>query len=269
MPLILAFVSLFAAAALSAAEPTTPYGNNPAASHFAEVDGIKLYYEVYGTGAPLVVLHGNGGDISAMRFQIDYFRAHRQVIAVDSRGCGKSEMGAGRLTPPGGAAAPPALLHRLHAPPADVIGWSDGGIVALELALQHADTVRRIAISGANLSPAGLKPEDLAGMKQDLQHAEQMLATGDQSQPWATIGQNLRLMVTQPHITPADLAKIGIPVLVLAGEHDLIPAYHTRAIAAGLPHAQLHVFPGAGHGALLEVPDAFDAVVGQFFSAPR
>ena len=254
-------------ALLAAAEPSTPYGNNPVAGHTAELNGIKLYYEIYGTGAPLVVLHGNGGSIAALRYQIDFFRSHRQVIALDSRGHGRSEMGAGRLTYQQMAADVAALLTQLQAAPADVLGWSDGGIVALLLALHHPAVVRRITISGANLSPEALAPADLAGMQADLRHAKTMLATGDQSQPWSVVCQYLELMVTQPHLTAADLAKITAPVLVLAGEHDLIPAAHTRSIAAGLPHARLHIFIGAGHGALQEVADVFNAIVDKFFNA--
>lgn len=265
-----ALVLLFAGAARATPpiEPTTLYGNNPAAWHYAEVDGIRLYYEIYGTGAPLVVLHGNGGSIAAMRFQIDYFKSHREVIGIDSRGCGKSQMGAGRLTYRGMADDVAALLTQLHTPPADVIGWSDGGIVALELALHHPAVVRRIAISGANLSPDGLAPADVKGMKADLQHAEEELAKGDHSQDWSRTCQNLQLMVTQPHITPEQLSHLQTRVLVMAGEHDLIPVKHTRLIAASLPHAQLHVFAGADHGALQEVPAEFNAVVARFLAAP-
>ncbi len=256
-------------ALLTAAEPTTPYGNNPAAGHYSNVDGIRLYYEVYGSGAPLVVLHGNGGSIASMRYQIDFFRSHRRVIAIDSRGHGKSEMGPGRLTYTQMADDVAALLAQLHTGPADFIGWSDGGIVALLVALRHPAVVRRLAISGANLSPEALAPGDVPSMKADLLNAQSKLAAGDRSQPWARICQYLQLMITQPHITAADLKKITAPTLVMAGGHDLIPAAHTRAIAAGLPHAILHVFPGAGHAALQEVPDEFNAVVDGFFQAPE
>jgi pimeloyl-ACP methyl ester carboxylesterase len=249
-----------------AAEPA--YGHNPEAGHVAAINGIGLYYETYGAGAPLVVLHGNGGSIEAMRFQIGYFRSHRRVIAVDSRGHGRSEMGPGRLTYEQMADDVAALLAQLHAEPADVIGWSDGGIVALLLARRHPEAVRRIALSGANLTPDALAPADVEGVNRDLRNAEAKLAAGDTSQPWATLCQYLQLLATQPHLTAADLAAIRCPALVLAGEHDIIPEVHTRAIAAGLPHSQLKIIPGAGHGALQEKPVEFNAVVDAFLRAP-
>jgi pimeloyl-ACP methyl ester carboxylesterase len=266
---LLAMAALGLGSLLPAAGPVTPYGNNSAAGHTTTLNGIRLYFEIYGAGAPLVVLHGNGGSISALDHQIDFFRSHRQVIAIDSRGHGRSGMGPGRLTYEQMAADVAALLAQLQTGPADVLGWSDGGIVTLLLALHHPAAVRRIALSGANLSPDDLAPGDLAGLTADLRTAREKLAAGDRSRPWDIVGQQLQLMVTQPHITAADLARITAPALVLAGEHDIISAEHTRRIAAGLPHAELHIFPGAGHGALQEVPEAFNAIVEQFFAAPR
>lgn len=263
---LLASAALGLGSSLFAAEPLAPYGHDPSAGHTATLNGIKLYYEVYGAGAPLVVLHGNGGSIAALRYQIDFFRSHRQVIAIDSRGHGNSGMGAGRLTYEQMADDVAALLAQLHTGPADVLGWSDGGIVTLLLALHHPAAVHRIALSGANLSPDDLAPGDLAGMAADLRNAREKLAAGDHSRPWDIVCQQLQLMVTQPHITAADLARIPAPALVLAGEHDIISAEHTRRIAAGLSHAELHIFPGAGHSALQDVPDAFNATVEQFFA---
>lgn len=260
---------LLAAAALGAAEPSTPYGNNPAAGRYAEVNGIRLYYEAYGSGAPLVMMHGNGGDISAVRYQIEHFRATRWVIAVDSRGHGRSEMGAGTLTYAQMSDDIGALLATLHAGPADLLGWSDGGIVALLVALRHPGQVRSLAISGANLWPEALKPSDLAGMKADLAEADRRIAAGDTTRPWSRDRQYLQLMITQPRITPAELSRVTVPALVLAGEHDMIPEPHTRLIASSLPRARLFIFKGAGHGALMEVPDAFNAEVEGFLREAR
>ncbi len=260
---------LLASLAAGAPEPSTPYGANPAAGHYAHLNGIRLYYELYGSGEPLVVMHGNGGDISALRFQIEYFRSHRWVVAVDSRGHGLSEMGEGTLTYAQMSDDVAALLAQLHAAPADLLGWSDGGIVALLVALRHPGQVHSLAVSGANLSPEALRPDDLAGMKSDLAEAERRLAAGDTTQPWARKRQYLQLMITQPHITPQELSRVAVPALVLAGGHDMIPEAHTRAIAASLPRAQLHIFAGAGHGALMEVPDDFNATVEAFLRGTR
>lgn len=262
------FAALFVARIAHAAEAPPPaasaYGNDAAHGRTATANGIRLYYETYGSGAPLVVLHGNGGNLAAMRHQIDFFRATRQVIAVDSRGHGRSEMGATPLTYEKIADDVAALLARLHAAPADVIGWSDGGIVALQLALRHPKRVRRIALSGANLDVAALKPEDLASMRAELAEVRAKLAAGDRSPRLLQLEQHLVLMVDQTPITHADLRRITCPALVLAGERDMIPEPSTRAIAAGLPHARLHIFKGASHGALQEVPAEFNRVVAEF-----
>lgn len=254
------------ACGIEPAKPVIAYGSNPAAGHTAEVNGIRLYYERYGEGEPLVMLHGNGGSIEALRFQIDFFRTRRTVIAIDSRGHGHSEMGTERLTFEQMADDVATLLRQLHCEPADVFGWSDGGIIALLLARRHPDVVRRLAISGANLSPEALKPDDLAGMKTELREMEKKRAAGDTSRPWSVLMQYLQLDVTQPHLTAADLAAIQSPVLVMAGEHDMIPEAHTHEIAALLPHSTLRIFAGANHAALMEVPEPFNAEINAFFT---
>lgn len=264
------FVTSIARAADAPPSTAPAYGSDPAHGRYATVcDGIRLYYESYGKGtcAPLVLLHGNGGNLAAMRHQIDFFRATRQVIAIDSRGHGRSEMGETPLTYEKIADDVAALLAQLRAAPADVIGWSDGGIVALQLALRHPKCVHRIALSGANLDVTALKPEDLASMRAELADVRAKLTAGDRSPRLLQLEQHLVLMIDQTPITTVDLRRITCPALVLAGEHDMIPEPSTRAIAAGLPHAQLHIFPGATHGALQEIPAEFNRIVAEFFAA--
>jgi len=260
------FVAVMVAAA-AAGDSATPYDNNPAAGHYVTIDGAKIYYEDYGSGAPLIVLHGNGGSLAQLHFQIDFFRSTRRVIGIDSRGQGRSEMATKRLTYDQMAEDVARLLNQLHTGPVDVIGWSDGGIVALILALHHPDAVHALAISGANLTPEGLKPDDLVGMKTELANARAKLAAGDKSKDWATSAQLLDLMITQPQLTGADLGRIKAPVLVMAGEHDMIPEPHTRLIAASLRHSRLHIFPRASHAALQEKPVEFNQTVEAFFKS--
>ena len=155
---LLATVLAFAATASAQLEPpklAVPYGENPVAGATVEVNGIKLHYETYGQGTPLLMIHGNGGSIAHLGYQIEAFAPRYQVIVADSRGHGQSEMGPGRLTYEHQAEDLNALLDHLHLKSAYVLGWSDGGILGLLLAIHHPDKVAKLAIMGANLRPDG------------------------------------------------------------------------------------------------------------------
>ena len=167
-----------------------PYGANKGT--FEELNGIKLYTEEYGKGQPMLQIHGNGESIASMGHQIRFFADRYRVIAADSRGHGKSDMGSGRLTYEQMAEDLNALLEKRGLRSVYVLGWSDGGILGLLLAIHHPDKVGRLAIMGANLNPAGAYDwaNELVAAK-DKQIAE-MTAKGDTSQPWARLKQDLR-----------------------------------------------------------------------------
>ncbi len=248
--------------------PAPPYHDNAAAGAYAEVNGIKLYYEQYGAGTPLLVIHGNGADLSAMAPQIAYFSRDHRVIAPDTRGHGKSGLGPGRLTYVQQADDLAALLHQLHLQSVRVIGWSDGGILGLLLAIRHPDKVAKLAVTGANIFPLGVGQAALDGMMQDDARALAMAAQGDRSQDWALVHQRTNLMITQPDITPAQLEAIPCPVLVMAGDHDLILPEHTLLIFQHLKHGQLAIFPNATHSVSQEQPQVFNETVARFFGKP-
>lgn len=130
-----------------------PYGNNPAAGKYYSVRGIRMYTEVYGTGKPLLLIHGNGGSIKVFAANIPYFSGKYKVIAVDSRAQGKTVDDRDSLSFEMMADDFAALLDTLHIGSTYVIGWSDGGINALLLAMRHPDKVIKLVSSGANLSP--------------------------------------------------------------------------------------------------------------------
>ena len=146
-----------ACAELELAPPklAVPYGENPAAGATIEVNGIKLHYETYGHGTPLLMIHGNGGNISHLGYQIEAFASEYRVIVADSRGHGQSEMGPGRLTYEHQAEDLNALLDHLHLKSAYVLGWSDGGILGLLLAIHHPDKVAKLAVMAPNINPEG------------------------------------------------------------------------------------------------------------------
>jgi pimeloyl-ACP methyl ester carboxylesterase len=255
---------------VSGAEPPTPaYGENPVTGAYAELNGIKLYHEQYGTGEPAVlVIHGNGASLAQMEFQISHFARTHRVIAADSRGHGKSGLGAGRLTYVQQADDLNALLDQLHLRNVYVIGWSDGGTIGLLLTLRHPDKVAKLAVTGANLFPDCVSREVMAGTMKDDQQALAMIAQGDKSQDWELIHQRTNLMITQPDIRPSELGNIKIPVLVMAGDRDLILPEHTLLIYKNLARGQLAIFPHAEHSVCRDQPEIFNATVARFFAEP-
>src|SRR6478735_10700854 len=129
------------------------YGNNSKAGNYAGIRGIKMYYEIYGTGKPLLIIHGNGGSIKDFSKQIPYFSAEYKVIVADSRAQGKTVDTKDSLTYEMMADDFNALLDFLRLNSCFVIGWSDGGNNGLLLAMRHPEKVKKLAVTGANLWP--------------------------------------------------------------------------------------------------------------------
>jgi pimeloyl-ACP methyl ester carboxylesterase len=249
---------------------TVPYGNNKKVGKYAEINGIKMYYEIYGRGEPLILIHGNDDDIQSMEYQIRYFSRYYRVIAADSRGHGKSSLGDGRLTYEKMADDWASLLDELGIDSSYVIGWSDGGIIGLLLAIHHASKVRMLAVMGANLRPdtSAVYYWAVNWVKQMDQMADSMIARNDTSQDWYLRKQILDLLGKQPHIPLADLHTISVPVLVLAGDRDVIREEHTILIYQNLKKAHLCIFPGSTHGIPVEDPELFNRTVHRFFKNP-
>jgi pimeloyl-ACP methyl ester carboxylesterase len=206
----------------------------------ANINGHKIYYAVRGSGPTLVFLHG-GGDSGEHSFarQLDVFSEHHQIVAPDQVGQGRTPEVPGELSYTSMMEDTASLLRMLKLRHVDVVGFSDGGILALMLAVRHPELVHRLVISGVNIAPEGLRPEDL----------EELRAT--QTAKPKTIDEKLaRLWFTSP--TEAELnlgllAKISEPVLLISGDRDAITLEHTLKIFHALPDAQLCVLPGTGH----------------------
>jgi pimeloyl-ACP methyl ester carboxylesterase len=234
------------------------YGNNSKAGHYAIINGIQLYYEIYGTGEPLVLLHGNGGSINAFRKQIPFFEKYYRVIAIDSRLQGKSGGSPNAISYELMASDFCALLDHLNIRSAYVLGWSDGGIDGILMALQCPDRVKKLAVSGANTVPdsTALYQDDIDGMKKFVANP------GNAS---ATSIALTKMMIDQPNIPYSDLKRIACPTLVMAGDHDMIRAEHTLKIYQSIPSAMLCIFPDSEHGVCQQHPDLFNQTVLTFF----
>jgi len=245
-----------------------PYGNNPDAGNYVSLNGVKLYYEIYGSGEPLVLLHGNGGNIQGLKYQIEYFSKEYKVIAMDCRGRGKSELGKETLTYMQMTEDVVSLLDYLNLGSAYIIGRSDGGIIGLLLGIYYPQKVKKIAAFGANLWPGktALYPKEVEQTIRTRKQAEEMLEKNDKTQDWYLIKQRFSLMETQPNITVDQLKKIEAPVLVLSSDRDLILEEHTLLIYRNIPKANLCIFPGETHWMTTTNPTLFNSTVAKYFS---
>jgi pimeloyl-ACP methyl ester carboxylesterase len=247
------------------AESSAPYGANPAAGNTFTHDGIKLYYEVYGSGEPLLLVHGNGSHISNFKAQIDFFRTHYRVIAMDSRDHGRSGDSTDKLTYEKMTSDLVALLDHLQTGPVYVLGWSDGGIEALELGMHYPDKVKKIASMGANLEPEGARPEAIAMVKSLLSG---MPAAERETPQGKRELKVVAMMLEEPHIPLAALETITAPTLIMAADHDVIRDEHTVEIYHHIPNSELAIFPNATHIIPYDDPDLFNATVDRFFRTP-
>ncbi len=246
-------------------KPSVHYGANPSVGKIFIHEGVQLYYEVYGTGEPLLLIHGNGSSIGWFKAQIDYFRNHYQVIAMDSRDQGRSGDSPDKITYEKMTDDLAVLLDHLKSPPAYVLGWSDGGIEALLLGIRHPEKVKKIAAMAANLYPDGLHP-------QSLELVKSMLSAIPSSERETLRGKRelkvTQMMLDEPHIDPGALEVITAPTLVLAADHDLILDEHTLEIYHHIRQSELCVFPNATHMIPYDDPDLFNSTVDRFFRTP-
>ncbi|WP_133552500.1 alpha/beta fold hydrolase [Pedobacter duraquae] len=245
-------------------KPSIPYGNNALASGRVSVKDASIYYELYGKGAPLLLLHGNNQSIKAFKKQIKVFSEKYKVIAVDTRGQGKStDTSTGALSYDLFAEDMKTLLDSLHIPKVNILGWSDGGNTGLIMAYKYPSYVHRLATMGANTEPT-----EQALPRHILDEvAKQLDQLKKSSDPKAKTTVRLYTMILQePHVTTDDLHHIQAPVLVMAGEQDMILEKHTRYIAKEITNGKLLIFKGATHYAPVEIPDDFNSAVIRFLS---
>ena len=213
-----------------------------------------ISFTVTGEGSPLVLLHGNGENSGIFKDQIPAFKERFMVIAVDSRGHGKSPRGEGGFSLERFADDLDEVLRINNVMKANILGFSDGGNVALIYALKYPEKVKSLIVSGANLFPEGLKENVLADIVREYNEADSKSRK-----------ELLALMKDEPHIAPEELKKIRVPVLVTAGSDDMIKEEHTRLIADSLPSAELFILEGS-HFVPFEKPREYNAKVLEFLA---
>jgi pimeloyl-ACP methyl ester carboxylesterase len=247
-----------------------------AESSLQPVRGARLYVQTSGSGAPLVFLHGGMHHFdNAFTQQRDFFAVFRRVIGVDQRGHGHSPDTDQPFSYREMAEDTAALIQRLAVGPVDIVGHSDGGNVALLVARYHPQLVRKVAVSGANMRarhpPAELKrrsempaqqiAERLASFRDDY-----ISLSPDGAEHWPIFAtKSWRLWLTPVVIDTAELNAIKAPVLVIAGDHDIVPLEETLEIYRGLPRGQLLILPDTGHDTFRERAEVLNTALRRFF----
>lgn len=236
-------------------------GNMPHGK-FADVNGIKMYYETYGEGEPLLMLHGNGQSISAFMNQVDDFSKKYKVIIVDCRERGKSTYDKTKeLTFDIQVEDLKQFLDQQNIKKVKILGWSDGGILAILMALKHPDLVDKIACSGANIFPEGVTDEEFKDSKETLARLIRENKNGKNDVYIDLYNLDLKY----PNLKYEDLKAIQCPSLIMAGDKDVIKTEHTVKIAESIPKGQLAIVPNSTHSVVVEKPELFNSLVMDFF----
>jgi pimeloyl-ACP methyl ester carboxylesterase len=238
------------------------YGSNDSTGRYASVNGIKLYYETYGEGEPLLLLHGNSESINSFRQQIPELAKKYRVIAVDTRGQGKSSEDGKTYTYDLFAEDMNALLDTLQLDSVHVLGWSDGGNTGLMMAMRYPRKVKKLVTMGANV----FIDKSVVAKWVFKELDKQLKELANDSTIW---GRNrvrlITLLLTEPRHHFEELKNIHCPVLVMAGEKDVIKEPHTQAIAAAIASSTLLIARKETHYYPTENAKAFNAAVLDFF----
>jgi pimeloyl-ACP methyl ester carboxylesterase len=259
--------------ALALAPAASCATGTPEGGHYSEIRGIRMYYELHGSGPPLLLLHGGAGNGMQFEHQVPTFARTHRLIVPDCCAQGRTTDRPGPLSYHAMAEDMIALLDRLGLERVDVMGWSDGGDIGLDMAMHHADRVGHLVTFGANFRADGLNEQDVAWGR---------TATADSfgagmREGWTKLNPQpehyieamnkiLDMWRTQPQWTATDLGRIRAKCLVCAGEHDVVRPDHTAALARAIPGAQVWIVPGASHSAMIERPDLVNPKVLAFLA---
>lgn len=240
---------------------------------YLETGGLKIWYVEQGAGEPLVLLHGGLCTNSTWAPQMSGFAASFRVIAPERRAHGHTPDVEGPLSYDLMAADTIAFLTAYVREPAHLLGWSDGGIVGLLVAMARPDLVRKLVVIGTNYDVAGTVPgalEDLLSMRADSDDLAMLRTPYEKTSPdgpghWpVVVAKFLEMAATQPHIRIEQLGQITAPTLVMVGDDDLVALDHTASLFQAIPNAELAVVPGASHFVTMEKPDLVNRIVLDF-----
>lgn len=253
---------------LSAPAPTPP----AAATGYVNTNGAKIYFAIHGSGEPLILLHGGLGNTDYWGSQIAAFSAKYRVIAIASRGHGRSTNDGQPYGYHLMATDIVAVMDALAIPKASLVGWSDGGNIGLDMAITNPDRLVKLVTFGANFNPAGVMPSvetnATFGAYVEKTSVDYKELSSTPAGFNSFVEQITKMWANQPNFTESQLGSIPIPVAIVAGEHDeAIDPLHTKELAGLIPSAKLIIMPGLSHFGMWQNPEAFNSEIMSFFKA--
>jgi len=239
---------------------------------YADVAGLRTYYERHGSGEPLLLLHGGGCSAGSWEPQIAALAERFEVYVPERRAHGRTPDVDGPLTYEAMAGDTAGFMDALGIGSAHLVGWSDGAVVAAVVALRRPELARRLVLIGQYFTADGQRPEArrLFAMPEVLAAMfrapyEQLSPDGPEHFP-VVLEKLLGLWQSDPGLGPESLARITAPALVMQGDDDLVTVEHSAAVAAALPDAQLAVVPGTTHSLPAEKPELVNRLILDFLT---
>lgn len=226
-------------------------------SGYIKCNSAKIYYEIHGEGETIVFLHGNGEDSTYFKPQLEIFSKQYKLILIDSRGHGRSTFGTEELSLELMAEDVLNVLDALKIEEFNLLGFSDGGNIALTLAIEYPEKINSLVVMGANLKPNDIKLIERISVEIKYYLYKIFKVRNKEMQV-------LGLMVNEPHIKVEHLAKINIPTLVIAGEKDAIKEECTRLIANSIENSELKIIKGGDHFLSSKMPGIFNKILYDF-----
>jgi pimeloyl-ACP methyl ester carboxylesterase len=259
-----------------AAGETTGTRATAVKSGYAPVNGLRMYYEVHGTGRPLVLLHGGGSTIDTSFGEVlPSFARRRQVMAFEQQGHGHTADIDRPFTFEQSADDTAALLRYLKIERADFFGYSNGGNIALQIAIRHPEVVRKLVVASAMFRRDGLSPDFWESMRHatpenmppELRDAYLKVAPHPEQLP-TFHDKCARRMLEFKDWRPQDIQSIDAPTMVMIGDADVVRPEHAVQMFRLLPHAQLAVLPGTDHMTLVKRAAWQVSMIEAFLDAP-
>ena len=253
--------------------PPTPDLPKPDRSGLVAVNGVKIWYAVFGHGSPVILVHGGKGNSNYWGLQIPALARKYEVIVLDSRGHGRSMRNREPITYHLMASDVLALMDALHIPKAALVGWSDGGIVGLDIAINHPERLTKLFAYGANADDSGTKddmdehPAFRAYLERTTEEYQRLSPTPNDYN--AFMEQLGKMWNSEPRISDEQLQRIKVPTWIVEGDRsEVIKREHTDHLAAIIPGAGELILPNVSHFALLQDPEQFNDALLHFLSRP-